>query len=66
MAADALAPRVAKSSATIVLTMQDKQAPVFHREGFQLPVPSHSWEMIYLSMFSQKKIRIIGLTYDWN
>ena len=35
-----LAPCIAKSSTTIVLTMQDKQIICFRKEGFQLPVPS--------------------------
>ena len=40
MAADALAPCLARSSATMTLTTQDKWVLVFHWEGFQLPVPS--------------------------
>ena len=35
MAADALTPCITKPSATIVLTMQDKQVPVFCEGGFQ-------------------------------
>ena len=46
MAADALAPCLARPSSTIVLSMQDKWNLGFHKEGFQLPVPSHCWEMI--------------------
>ena len=46
MAADALAPCVAKSSASKLLTMQDKCTLVLHKEGFQQRVPSQSWEMI--------------------
>ena len=34
MAADALAPCVAKSPAAMVLTMWDKRVLVFHEEGF--------------------------------
>ena len=33
MAADALALYITRSSATNVLTMQDKQVPVFRKEG---------------------------------
>ena len=40
MAADALATCVARSSATMVLTTQDKQVLVFHEEGLQLTTPS--------------------------
>ena len=38
--ADALARCVARSSAIMVFHMQDKWAPVFHEEGFQLWAPS--------------------------
>ena len=42
MAADALAPYVTRTSATMVLTLQDKMGVlVFCEEGFQLPAPSH-------------------------
>ena len=34
MTADDLAPWVARSSATMVLTLPDKQILVFHEEGF--------------------------------
>ena len=44
MAADALAPFVAKTSA-IVFTVQVKEAIVFNEEGFQLLVPPLRWEM---------------------
>ena len=40
MAADALAPCVARSSAAVVLTMHDKQVFVFHKEGVQAHSPS--------------------------
>ena len=40
MAADALAPFVARSSAAMLLIKQDKQVHVIHNERFQLPVPS--------------------------
>ena len=45
MAADALASYVARASVTMVLTVQDKLVPVYHEEGFQLPVPSHRQEI---------------------
>ena len=51
MTADALAPRVARASAAMVLTMEDKQILVFHEEGFQLPVPSPFCEK--LEIFSK-------------
>ena len=40
IAADALATCVARSSAAMILIMQDKQVLVIHEERFQLPVPS--------------------------
>ena len=40
MTADALASYVAWTSAAILLAMQDKQALVFHKEGYQPPVPT--------------------------
>ena len=46
IAADGLAPWVARPSAAMVLNMQDKQVLVFHEEGFQLPVSSLWWEII--------------------
>ena len=45
MAADALAPCVARSSAAMLLIMQDKLIFVFHEEGYQELV-WHFWEMI--------------------
>ena len=39
MAADALAPCIARSLAALALIVWDKWAFVFHKEGFQLPVP---------------------------
>ena len=36
MAADDLAPNVARSSTPMVLTMQDQQVLISHGEGFQL------------------------------
>ena len=44
MAADALAPCIARSSAAMVLTLQDKQ--VSHKAGFLLPVPCHYLEIM--------------------
>ena len=46
MAADALAPGVARPSATLVLIMQNKQVLASHEEGFQLPKLSQCWEII--------------------
>ena len=46
MAADALEPSVAGASAIMVLTVQDREVPVFHEEGLQIPAPSVYREMI--------------------
>ena len=46
MAADALAPGGAKSSAAMILTMKNNQVFVFHEEVFQLPVSSQCVEMV--------------------
>ena len=40
MATDALSTCFTRSSATMVLNMQDKQSFVFHRKGLKWPVPS--------------------------
>ena len=40
MAADALAPWVARPSTAVVLKIQDKLVPVFHKDRFQLAAPS--------------------------
>ena len=45
---DALAPCITRSSATMVLIMKDKQVLVFHKNGFQCPVPSPCWENILI------------------
>ena len=37
MAADALATLGARVSAIMVLTVQDREVPVFHEEGLQIP-----------------------------
>ena len=42
MATDALVPCFPRTSAVTVLSMQNKQVPVCHKEGFQLPVPYQS------------------------
>ena len=39
MVAGAVAPCIARSSATMILNMQDKRVLVFHVEGYQLPGP---------------------------
>ena len=46
MSVDDLAPCVARSSTAMVLNMQDKLDQVFHKEGFQLHVPSQCSEII--------------------
>ena len=46
MAADALAPFVARASAAMVLTVFDQQVHDFHEEGSELPVASQCKEMI--------------------
>ena len=38
MAANALAPYVARTSAAMILTMQNRQVLVLFEEGFQLPL----------------------------
>ena len=40
MAADALPPYITKTSATVVLAMQEKCINGLQKKGFQLPVPS--------------------------
>ena len=40
-APDILVSCVAMSSATTILTVQDKKVFAFHEEGFQLPAQSH-------------------------
>ena len=45
MIGDALAPFIPRSSAPKALAMWDKQVFVFHKEGFQLHVPSQFQEM---------------------
>ena len=53
MVADALAPLVARPSATMLLTMEDKQVLVIHKVRFQLPLPSEFWELLEnLNIFS--------------
>ena len=42
-AANALAPCVARSSATMILTMQDTHALDFHEEGFKPPCQCWEW-----------------------
>ena len=48
MTADALAPCVAKSTASMILTVQDKYILVFLKKIFQLTAPSQCWEMIQI------------------
>ena len=64
MAADALAPYLDKTSAEVVLTTQDKRIPVFHKERFQLFVPSQTRndrKCNYTFMFSHKHSEAEGL-----
>ena len=69
MAAEALVTYVARSSATMVLPMQNKQVLVFHKEGFQSPAPSQCWERyqmlicihVFLENFTRHNIK---LTHD--
>ena len=46
MGADALAPGVARSSATIILTVQDKWVIVFNKEIFQLFLSYQFWKLM--------------------
>ena len=45
MAADALAPYVARTSAAMILTMQNRLVLVLFEEGFQLPASYQCGEM---------------------
>ena len=45
MAADALAPYVARTSSSMILTMSNRQVLVWFEEGFQLPVSYHCGDM---------------------
>ena len=51
MSADALAPCITRTPATMVLTVLDKQFLVFHFEGFQLPVPILCWDKKNMKKF---------------
>ena len=42
IASDAMAPLVARPSATMALTVPDRQVLVLHEEGFEQPVVLHS------------------------
>ena len=46
MAADAMAPCVARSAAAMILAMQNRHVLVLHEEGFQLPVSCQCGGMI--------------------
>ena len=46
MAAEALAPCVARTSAAMVLNMQNKQVFAFYEERFHLRQPYQCWERI--------------------
>ena len=47
MAADDLAPYVAKPSAAMILTTSHRLFLLFHKEGFELPILFLHGEMIY-------------------
>ena len=52
MTADALIPCVARPSAAVILTAEDKWVIVFYNEeGFQWPVHSKGWEIIHSYVF---------------
>ena len=57
IAADALAPSVARTSATMLLILHTKQILVFHEEGFQPPAPPQTFtndkKYKHISMFLQ-------------
>ena len=68
MAANTLAPCIARSSAAMILTMQDKWALVIYKDKFQLPVPYYDWEMLvtdcrYIFMFPKVNLWWHGLTH---
>ena len=68
MAANTLAPCIARSSAAMILTMQDKWALVIYKDKFQLPVPYYDWEMLvtdcrYIFMFPKVNLWWQGLTH---
>ena len=62
IAADALAPCVARSSAAMALTMQDKQILVFHKAGFLLSVPCKCLEM---SENVDKFLKFVEIDWAW-
>ena len=62
MTADDLAPCIARSSAAMVLIMEDEQIHVFHEVGFQLPVPSQCWEM---KQNANIFLCILNTAYKW-
>ena len=45
MVSNVLAPCVTRSSATMIIKMQDNHVYVSHKEEFQLPVSSQFWEI---------------------
>ena len=65
--ANTLASQGTRSSATMVLPMQDEWLLLFHGEGFQPPESSQYWEMIenainYIFMFPKIYSAQQGLT----
>ena len=67
MAADALAPWVARSSATLILSTQGNRVPVTSKEGFYLSVQSQHchWEMIENEFFFFPKKNSAYTCYQW-
>ena len=59
MPADALAPSVARTSATMVLIKQDRGILVFHMVGFQLFVASQFWKMWIYFMLPENRFSMI-------
>ena len=65
MAADALAPCIARPSTCIMLTKQDRWVLVFNEKGFQQPVSIQYWEIIQAmeiySYFTETNLGCQGL-----
>ena len=53
MAADALAPGITETSATMVLTLQEKHVLVLYEKGLQLPVSYQCWGLIELEQLER-------------
>ena len=57
MAADVPATQRDRSSAIMVLTIQNTHVIVFQEECFQLPVPSYNWEMMKCTQEERKQTK---------